>query len=230
MNAAVRARQTWRRHVSFGPRGRALAIVAALTAAGASAQTPDETALAAALGRGGYVIVMRHAHAPEKPPSAAETDPSNGARERQLDAVGRASAQAMGDAMRALRLPIGTVWSSPTYRARETVRLARLRAPRIAAELGDNGRSMQATKEGQAAWLRAHANETPRRGTDTIIVTQYPNISGAFGNAAAEMKDGEALVFRPAGGAAPKMVGRIAIERWPVLARLAKREEQRPGT
>jgi hypothetical protein len=207
----------------------ALTIVAALTGPVASAQTPAEAALAAALSHGGYVIVMRHAHAPKKPPTAAEADRSNDGLERQLDAVGRASAKAMGDAMRTLHLPVGAVWSSPTYRARETVRLARLRAPRIAAELGDNGRSMQGTSDDQAAWLRAHANETPRRGTDTIIVTQFPNISGAFGDAAAGMQDGEALVVRPTVGTGPRLMGRLAIEQWPALAKRSKHKERNHG-
>jgi hypothetical protein len=196
----------------------ALALVATL-AVPAGAQTPSGAALAAALRHGGYVIVMRHAHAPEALPSAAEADRANGNRERQLDAAGRASAKAMGEAMRALHVPVGAVWSSPTYRARETARLAGLQAPRIAPELGDNGRSMQGTKSDQAAWLVTRANDKPRPGTDTVILTQYPNISGAFGEAAAGMKDGEALVFRPAAGS-PQLLGRIAIEQWPALAGL----------
>lgn len=208
---------------------KAMAIALASTASLSIAQTPSGVALAAQLDRGGYVIVMRHAHAPEQPPSAAEADRANSKRERQLDAAGRAAAEAMGKAVRALHLPIGVVWSSPTYRARETVRLLGFPAPRIAAELGDNGRSMQAANGEQAAWLRARANERPRPGTDTVIVTQYPNISGAFGDAAAGMKDGEALVFRPASTSAPQPVGRIAIEQWPALATQTERRPQAPG-
>jgi hypothetical protein len=36
------------------------------------------------------------------------------------------------------------------------------------------------------------------------------------------MNDGEALVFRPSAGAAPQLVGRIAIEQWPILAARTK--------
>ncbi len=220
----------WKWRLSLRPGTLALTVLAALTASGASAQKLDGAALATALRQGGYVILMRHAHAPEAPPSAAEADRANGHRERQLDAAGRASASAMGDAVRALHLPIGLVWSSPTYRALETVRLAGLRSPRIAAELGDNGHSMRATNGDQAAWLRARVGELPRRGTDNVIVTQYRNISAAFGDVAAGMKDGEALVFRPAAGSAPKVMARIAIEQWPSLARRPKHKEQRHGT
>lgn len=206
----------------------ALTFCAAWAASQACAQETGGGALVAALQQGGYVVVMRHAHAPEAPPSAAEADRSNLAHERQLDAAGRASASAMRGALRALRVPVGTVWSSPTYRARETARLAGFRRVKIAAELGDNGRSMQATNDAQATWLRAHANDKPRSGKDTIIVTQFPNISAAFGDAAAGMKDGDALVFRP-GGMAPLVIGRIGIEQWPVLAGQLNREERHHG-
>lgn len=196
----------------------ALIVAATFAMPAASAQAPENLALATELSRGGYVIVMRHAHAPEMPPSADDADKANDRRERQLDRVGRASAKAMGDAIHRLHLPVGAVWSSPTYRAQETARLAGLRPLRIAAALGDRGHSMQAADKGQATWLKAHANEKPRPGTDTVIVTQYPNISAAFGEAARGMKDGEALVFRPSAGSAPLLVGRIAIEQWPIMA------------
>lgn len=201
-------------------RSPAIALIAAgiFAAPAASVQAPEDITLATALSHGGYVLVMRHAHAPETPPGVADADKANDRRERQLDTVGRASAEAMGEAMREMHLPVGAVWSSPTYRARETARLAGLHPVRIAAALGDGGHSMRAADEGQAAWLKAHANEKPRRGTDTVIVTQYPNISAAFGDAARGMKDGEALVFRPSAGAGPRLVARIAIEQWPIMA------------
>jgi hypothetical protein len=203
--------------------------VAAMAASATSAQTPGDAALAIELSRGGYVIVMRHAHAPEMPPSALDADKANSHLERQLDALGRTSAETMGDAMRRMRLPIGTVWSSPTYRARETARLAGFGPVRIAAELGDGGQSMRAADKGQAAWLRNRVNEKPRPGTDNVIVTQYPNISAAFGDAARGMKDGEALVFRPTPSSAPQLVGRIGIEQWPILAaRLKERPRLEP--
>jgi hypothetical protein len=82
---------------------------------------------------------------------------------------------------------------------------------------------MQATKDDQAAWLRSHVSALPQRGTDAMIVTQYPNIAAAFGEAAAGMKDGEAIVFRPGQGA-PQVVGRIAMDQWPLVAEQHKRK------
>lgn len=56
---------------------------------------------------------MRHASSPREPPDAAHTDAENAADERQLDENGRASARAMGEALRGLHIPIGDVLSSP---------------------------------------------------------------------------------------------------------------------
>jgi len=73
---------------------------------------------------GGYVLVMRHAEAPAGTPGASEAEPDNPRHERQLDARGKRQAAALGSALRRLRIPIGPIYSSPTYRALETVRLA----------------------------------------------------------------------------------------------------------
>jgi hypothetical protein len=196
---------------------RAIAAAALCCGSLASGQSPAGAALVDALRHGGYVLVMRHAHAPEQPPAATAADPANSKDERQLDAAGQSAARAMGTALRTLRVPIGAAWSSPTYRAQETARLVGLPAPTIAAELGDSGHSMQAATDEQAHWLTTLANRRPRRGTDNAIVTQYPNIKAAFGSEAADMKDGEALVLRPEKGA-PRVVGRIAMDQWPLLA------------
>jgi phosphohistidine phosphatase SixA len=189
----------------------ALAVVPS-TALAATAQD-----LVKALQGGGYVIVMRHASSPRTPPTAAEADPANPNHERQLDEAGRKSAAGMGAAIRALKIPIGDVWSSPTYRAQETIRLAGLPTPKTAPELGDGGQSMQAAGAAQGGWLKAKMAEAPRPGTDTLIVTHYPNVVAAFGQAAAGLGDGEAMVFHT-GSEAPELVGRIRIEDWPALA------------
>src|SRR5690348_9822658 len=72
--------------------------------------------LVQALRRGGYVLLMRHASAPQEPPDTASADPGNVKRERQLDDTGRRTAAAMGAALRDLAIPIGAVLTSPTYR------------------------------------------------------------------------------------------------------------------
>ena len=172
------------------------------------------SALTATLVAGGFVIVMRHASSPRTPPTADTAKPENTALERQLDAAGEAGSTAMGDALRALKIPIGEVLSSPTFRARETVRAARLPNVDVIDALGDNGQSMQGVTEAQVAWLRARVAQTPRSG-NTLIVTHQPNLARAFPAWGGTVADGECVVLKPDGRNGVELMGRIGIEDWP---------------
>jgi phosphohistidine phosphatase SixA len=171
--------------------------------------------LATALRSGGCVIVMRHASSPRTPPAAGQANADNVHLERQLDEAGRASARDMGDALRGLRILVGEVLSSPTYRALETVRLARLGEAVTHAELGDSGQSMAPDSDGKrGTWLRARTAQSPPPGSNTLIVTHYPNMAEAFPNVIQGLADGEALVFRPDGHGSASLVARVKIEEW----------------
>jgi phosphohistidine phosphatase SixA len=175
--------------------------------------------LTAALQRGGYVILMRHASSPGTPPDSAQADAENPRHERQLDEVGRTSARAMGDAFHRLRIPIGQVLSSPTYRALETARLADFGPAQPYDQLGDGGQSVTADPSGtRARWLRGKVAQTPSAGMDTLIVTHSPNIREAFPDEGAEVAEGEALIFRPDGRGSASLVARVKIQDWPRLA------------
>jgi hypothetical protein len=193
-------------------------LVGILVVGTAQADSLSDAALVTALRQGGYVLLMRHASSPPAPPDAGSAEHDNTKLERQLNETGRSSAQAMGGAIKTLSIPIGEVWSSPTYRALETVHLAILPNPTTAVELGDGGQSMQAISKDQTVWLQAKVAERPRAGTNTIIVTQFPNIAEAFGQNAAGLAEGEALIIRPDGAGADEIVGRVKIEEWPALA------------
>ncbi len=193
-----------------------------LTAAGAMlltgaihAQTLQGGALVKALQAGGYVIVMRHTSSPREVPDKKAANPDNTKPERQLDEEGRTTATAMGKALRDLKIPIGEVFTSPTYRALETVKYAQLGKPQPVVELGDNGQSMQGGTEAQAAWLRKKVTQFPT-GTNTILVTHFPNIRGAFPQLT-DVADGEALVYGPDGKGGATLVARVKIEEWPRL-------------
>lgn len=184
-------------------------------AAAPAALPPNQ--LLSALQKGGLVIVMRHASSPREVPDRAHANPDNTTPERQLDEVGRASATAMGNALRALKIPVGSVLSSPTYRARETIRLAGLPAPTVRDELGEGGQDMQAAVAARVAWLKNQVAQFPK-GSNTLMVTHFPNITAAFSELATGLGDGEALVFGPGAGGAV-LLGRVKIEEWPTLGR-----------
>ncbi|HUK33973.1 MAG TPA: hypothetical protein VLV86_08700, partial [Vicinamibacterales bacterium] len=128
------------------------------------------------------------------------------------------TAASMGRAIRDLKIPIGDVFTSPTYRALETVRLAQFPTPRVQPELGDGGQSMQGITPAQSAWLRDKATQFPR-GTNTMLVTHQPNMSGAFPQWTAGLDDGETLVLGSDGHGGTVLVGRITIDDWPTFTR-----------
>lgn len=195
---------------------RALLLLS-LAGVGVDAQTaPLDDQVMAQLRRGGYVLVMRHASSPRQPPAKEQANADNVKLERQLDSAGRRAATAMGDAMRALSIPVVAVLSSPTYRAMETVRLAGFASPEIVDELGDGGQSMQGVTDAQGTWLRRKAGEPPLRG-NLLLVTHQPNLSKAFPSWGASVEDGETVVVRPDGKGGTTIVARIRIDRWPQL-------------
>ena len=184
-------------------------LIAVAPAHGESASAGD---LVAALQRGGYVILMRHASSPSAAPNAAHANADNVHQERQLDEQGRSSARAMGDAFRRLKIAIGQVLSSPTYRALETVKVAGVGQPTPSPELGESVPGMSADK--RAAWLKARAAIPPAAGTNTLIVTHFPNIAEAFPRESTGLVEGEALILQPNNRGEVSLVARVKIDEW----------------
>jgi len=177
----------------------ALLLTTASTGAATVAlhQSKDSTLLAA-LRHGGCVILMRQARS--------------------------ADARAMGDSLRQMEIPIGEVMSSPAPPARETIAAAGLRAPRTYAQLGDarHGMSQEAVA-GWSRWLRQMVSRQPPAGSNTLIVTQMPNISAAYGRPAAALKAGGAMIFQPDGRGDAHMLALMQIGDWKQLAAQFKR-------
>ena len=98
-----------------------LLLLVLSVAAIAPAGTAEEEAAWAALRRGAIALV-RHADAPGTgdPPGWRLDDCAT---QRNLSAAGRADAQALGSALRAQRVPIAHVLSSPWCRCLDTARL-----------------------------------------------------------------------------------------------------------
>lgn len=189
----------------------ALNFLAASLTTSAIAQTLAADELVAALQAGGKVIVMRHASSPGQPPSVDSVVAGNVGGERQLDAQGRADATAMGEALRRLQIPIVGVSSSPTWRARETAQLAGFTDVELQPELSNEG--MRDSASVQVAWLQTQIAVPPVNG-NRLLITHAPNINAAFGEMAAGMQEGEALIFDPGAADGPALVGRVQIAAW----------------
>jgi len=78
----------------------------------------------------------------------------------------------------------------------------------------------------RAEALRALLATPPQAGTDTILVTHYPNIIAALGKDWFDVKEGEASIFRPDNGSY-KLLARIQMDEWPRIAAAAKPSAQR---
>lgn len=184
----------------------------------AQAQSLSHAQLLPRLQKGGLVILMRHANSPREVPDRATANPDNATPERQLDNIGRSTATAMGKAFKELKIPVGNVLSSPTYRALETIKLAQLPAAKTYSELGENGQSMQDANAAQATWLQKQVTQFPKTG-NTVIVTHFPNIRAAFPQYSDNLGEGEALVFGPDSKGSVMLLARVKIEDWPTLGK-----------
>jgi phosphohistidine phosphatase SixA len=194
-----------------------VAIALLLSVRGLSAESLSDIAFVRALQQGGKVIVMRHAKSPHASPTKDAAAPGNIKLERQLDETGRNTAAAMGDAIRRLNIPIAGVFSSPTYRALETVRRAKFPKPRVCAELGNAGHGMREASGDESQWLKRKVMQWPKRG-NAVFMTHSPNIKAAFPQFSEGMGSGEALVLEKDGHGGINLLKRIKIEQWPALA------------
>ncbi len=191
-------------------------------AANASAQALADAALVDALRGGGYVIVMRHGatHADQ-----ADTDPlnvgepGNETKQRMLNDKGRAAAQAVGESLRAMKVPVGLIVTSKLARAQETARLMNVGAVTTSWDVTEGNQIVSPNENNRrAAALRRIAATLPAPGTNTLVVTHKPNVIDAFGKDWFEVKEGEASVFKPDGAGGFSPVARVPIEQWPALA------------
>jgi len=165
---------------------------------------------------GGYVIVLRHGatHADQ-----ADTDPlnlDNVAKQRQLNDKGRADAKAIGQVFKAVGVPIGKSYSSRFNRAVETARLVGGKEPETTLDVSEGGLVVSPNENNRRTQaLRTIVGTPPDPGTNTLVVTHRPNILDAFGKDWFEVKEGEASIFKPAGGGKYAPIARVPMDQWP---------------
>lgn len=202
--------------------------VIASNAVGADLVAPTDKALIQALRSGGYNVYFRHAQTnwslSDHVTTAGDWTSCDPARMRQLSDEGRQTAKAVGDAMRALNIPVDRVLASPYCRTVETANLLGLGPVetttdimnlRSAAYFGGRHRIVERA--------RARLARTPPTGTNTVLV--------AHGNVAREATpvypdEAEAVVFRPDGSGGFEFVGRLKPRQW--LALVSKFESESP--
>jgi phosphohistidine phosphatase SixA len=180
---------------------RALPLFLLFIATGAA--RADEAAAWAALRQGGVVALMRHGDAPGigDPPGWRLDDCAT---QRNLGEQGRAEARAVGARLRAERIAIARVVSSPWCRCLETARLVDAGPVQVeptfanAFILRDR---REALREGGRAFIAAW------RGPGTLlVVTHGENISALTGRSPAAA---EIVVVAPGVGGALREIGAL---------------------
>ncbi len=197
-----------------------LGLASSIAPVAAQQATLEGEALVAALRVGGYNLYFRHEATDwsqsDQVLQRGDWTSCDPAKIRQLSDSGRARATRTGEAMRALAVPVGRVFSSPYCRAVQTAEALGL-GP--VTHTSDVMNLRVADYFGGRAAIVAIARERlssrPAAGRNDVYV--------AHGNVAREATsvypgEGEALVFRPLGDAAFEFVGRLTPEAWQRLA------------
>jgi phosphohistidine phosphatase SixA len=169
--------------------------------------------------RGGYVIVIRHGATFS---NQADTDPlniKNVSAQRQLNDQGRAQAKAMGETMRALKIPVGSVVTSMFQRAVETGTLLGFGDVKSTFDVSEGGLVVTPDENARRAQALRKLAGTAPAGGNLVVVTHKPNIMDAFGKDWFDVREGEASIFQPDGQGGYKPVVRVRADEWSGLSK-----------
>ena len=186
-------------------------VVALVTAGVAQAEPPSAAELVSELRKGGYVLFIRH---PRTSPDQADTDPlhlDNIKAQRQLSDEGRKQATALGEAFRALKLPVDKVISSKFYRAQEAAKLLDIGEVTASVDVTEGGLVVSPREnERRAKALRELLSTAPAEGKNLVIVSHKPNLQDTAGKEFGDLSEAEVVVFKPLGDGQFKVVARVA--------------------
>ena len=194
----------------------AAALVLVLAACGGDAERkrngPAE--IAEALRGGGYVIYLRHAATDHSQKDKLGVPLSDCSGQRNLNETGRAQAREIGEALRALEIPIGRVLASRYCRTRETAQLAFGRVTPFEGLTGlpEDETGPLFTQRVRA--LKTLLSDEPEPGKNTVLVGHIVNLKSTT---QVEIEEGDAAIFEPLGGHDFRLVGEMPASVWPQL-------------
>lgn len=171
-------------------------------------KTLQGTALVAQLRQGGYVLYMRHAISG---PPTEHCKPQSG-----LTPEGEAQARAVGTALRALKIPVGAVWSSQTCRTEHTAQLLELGPVATTLDLNPAGGDIQAERD--AARTR-RLLALPAPGQNTVLVAHVQSAQQPQDQI--QLAFAEIIVFHAGAPGHPYPVARITLQDWQALVAAA---------
>jgi broad specificity phosphatase PhoE len=158
------------------------------------AQQPKGSLGIDAARRGGVVIVCRHGitdAANEDEQTLRYDDPST---QRRLSVRGERQAQLLGEAFRALRVPVTDVIASPMQRAKRTAELMFAQA-RLDSAWHTRGDDYSGPKTDQRVRMVA----TPVERGDRAIFSHLGTITSVLPSTRGQLEEGDCVVVRPRG-------------------------------
>jgi phosphohistidine phosphatase SixA len=196
-----------------------VALVAGVPATAQEGMSGED--LVQALRGGGYNIYFRHAQTDwsqsDRIEEAGDWESCDPSRARQLSDAGRETARAIGEAIRALDIPVGRVLASPYCRTVDTARLMDLGEVVTTTDVMNlRAAEYVGGRDAVVKAARRLLSTPPPAGTNAVIAAH-----GNVARAATPVYPGEAegVVFRPEGDGEFTFVGRLTPERWKNLAR-----------
>jgi hypothetical protein len=208
-------------------RHRLVLLVLAATLASAapiSPSTAQELTRAAFndLKQGGFVVMIRHGKTDAVNAMTEDKSPLDLAScsdQAMLSEVGRDQARAIGKAFASAGVPVGKVLASGYCRAMEMARLAFGKAESSDALLLQNfvpvdGAPVPPPWLERIVMMKKMVATPPEPSTNTILVTHFPNVKAALG---VEIEFGDAVIVKPDGQGAARLVARIFAREWPSL-------------
>ena len=169
--------------------------------------------LVEALRGGGYVVYLRHAATDRSKEDDVVLDLDDCSTQRNLSAAGREQAREIGEAFRALEIPVNAVWSSEYCRTRETAELVFGSYEDEPALTGFPEES-DPTYEQRVRRTEELLARRPAAGENTVLVAHVKNLEEAAGRT---IEEGELAVFEPLGGRSYRYRGRLPAGIWPEL-------------
>lgn len=179
------------------------AVLAQATGAVSETVSVEQQDVLDKLRGGGYIIYLRHTETNSETKDTDLSDMNNCSTQRVLSEEGREHATKLGNAFKALNIPVGKVITSQFCRAKETTELMGFDSPEVTGDLdNDSGDPFVTEDESKrrSASLGKLLTVAPEAGKNTLIVGHVPNIRNAISLDYANMKEGEMAIFAPGEG------------------------------
>jgi phosphohistidine phosphatase SixA len=192
-------------------------LMVAAAPAIAADKLADLSSVLGELRKGGLVIYFRHGATDQTGPSDEAADLMKCETQRNLSAAGREQASQIGKAFQALKIPVGTVTTSPFCRCKDTAKLAFGRftvSNDLYFAIGTNASETKRFTES----LRGMLSTPPAKATNAVIVSHTANLREAAG--IWPKPEGVAYVFRPLPEGKFEPIAMVLPEDWGKVAKV----------